>query len=680
MVDKIRQSHRDRWAYVYLRQSSMGQVRHNRESTKRQYALKDRAEQLGWPPQRIRVLDRDLGISGTDLTNREDFKLLVADVSMKKVGAVFALEASRLSRSCSDWHRLVELCSFTGTLMMDEDGCYDPADFNDSLLLGIKGTISHAELHFIRARLHGGRMAKVRRGEYRQALPVGLRYDDTGMIVKEPDAEVCGAITLLFRVYRQTGSAQGVVRHFAAERLCFPKRSYTGVNAGKIVWGPLGESRVVDVLRNPKYAGTYAYGQKHYGKRMDAEGRLVSCVRRVPMSSWEVCMKNHHGGYISWEEYMHNLRILEDNRTTRDNPTARGVPRRGPALLQGLVLCGKCGHQLTTAYKGTGGIYPTYECSWRKRNGIGDNRYCLSIRSYLVDDPVCERALKTVEPAQVQIAQKVLEELQRRDEAVDKQWRMKVERARYEADLAQRRYEEVDPSNRLVASTLERRWNDALEELEQASKQYEERRARHSLTATEEQRRKVLALAKDLPRLWRSPTTATEDRKRLLRLLIKDVTVDKHVELGKAVAHVRWQGGATEDIPIALPPPQWERARCPAHIVDRIRELAANHGDTDIARVLNSEGHKPPKRDTFTAVSVGNLRRSHHIASPGGRPGEVTVADLAKRLDTSRDQVRALIADGRVTGRKAGRRYWIDMSATTENALKALIVPTRRQR
>lgn len=676
-MNKVQQSHTQRWAYVYLRQSSMGQVHHNQESTKRQYALKDRAAQMGWPMQRIRVLDRDLGISGTDLINREDFKLLIADVSMSKVGAVFALEASRLSRSCSDWHRLVELCSFTGTLMVDEDGCYEPSDFNDRLLLGIKGTISHAELHFIRARLHGGRMNKAHRGEYRLGLPVGYCYEEKTAVVKDRDEQVRGAVSLLFKVFRQTGSAQGVVRHFVREGILFPKRHYSGPWSGKLLWSTLGQGRVLDVIKNPCYAGAYVYGRTRYSKYISPNGDVHQRVQRIAMPRWEICLHRHHEGYISWEEFLGNQSMLENNRNNPSSPVSQGAPREGAALLQGIVLCGVCGHRLTVTYKGNGGIYPTYECSWKKRCGVGEARYCLSIRAYLVDEAVCERVLKIMEPAQLEIAIKALEELQRRDDIVDKQQRMKMERADYQAQLAQRRYEEVDPSNRLVASTLEQRWNDALVELEQAKREYEEYRAKHLLTATPQQREKVLALAKDFPRLWKSPSTSAQDRKRLVRLLVKDVTVERERHAYKSVVHIRWQGGTTEDVGIDIPPPIWERIRCPEFLVRRIRELAKYHTDRRIKEILNDEGLRAAKGGLFTTAIVLEVRRKHGIPSPHGEPNEITCRQLSEALDTTIDTVWSWIATGMINARKIGKLYWITISDEKQRELQSLLESSR---
>lgn len=305
MISKIQAHHRQKMAYVYLRQSTMAQVHHHQESTNRQYALKDRARELGWLPDQIRVLDADLGLSGTQMNTRQDFKTVVADVSLEKVGAVFALEASRLSRSCSDWHRLLEICALTGTLIIDADGCYDPADFNDQLLLGLKGTMSQAELHFIRARLQGGKRNKAQRGELRFPLPVGLVYgEEPGRIVLDPDVEIQNAVRLVFSLFRQTGSAYGVVRHFTQHHLRFPKRSYGGVWKGKVIWGQLGHGRVLGVLSNPSYAGAYVFGRYRGAKSISTEGQIQSKVQRLPMDSWLVLIQDHHPGYLNWEEYL----------------------------------------------------------------------------------------------------------------------------------------------------------------------------------------------------------------------------------------------------------------------------------------------------------------------------------------------------------------------------------------
>jgi DNA invertase Pin-like site-specific DNA recombinase len=419
MREKITHHHLTKPAYLYLRQSTMGQVRHHRESTERQYALKEKACHLGWSADQVQILDGDLGISGAAMTLRQDFKTLVADVSMGKVGAVFALEASRLSRSNTDWHRLLELCALTGTLIIDEDGCYDPADFNDQLLLGLKGTMSQAELHFLRARLQGGKLNKAKKGELRSPLPVGYVYDELGRPVIDPDAEVRGAVTVLFQAFHDTGSAYGVMAHFRSHGLFFPKRSYGGVWNGKLLWGRLSHSRVLGVLKNPAYAGVYVYGRYSYRKHLAADGHIQYTTVCQPMEAWPVVIKDHHEGYISWETYIRNQHVVTNNRTnTHPLPSAA---REGLALLQGLLLCGRCARHVTIRYKGNGGVYPLYECNRAKMDGFSTTP-CLSVPSPEIDAAVSQRVLEVFQPAQLAIALQAYEELAQRATVVDRQW------------------------------------------------------------------------------------------------------------------------------------------------------------------------------------------------------------------------------------------------------------------
>jgi DNA invertase Pin-like site-specific DNA recombinase len=410
MNTKISELHHRKPAYIYVRQSTLAQVRHHRESTERQYALREKALSLGWPETAIRTLDRDLGVSGAQMTGREDFKTLVADVSMGQVGAVFALEVSRLARSNLDWHRLLELCALTHTLVIDADGCYDPADFNDGLLLGLKGTMAQAELHFLRGRLLGGKLNKAKKGELRFPLPVGFCYDDEGRIVPDPDEEVRGAVQLVFRLFRETGSAYAVVQRFAQSGLRFPKRAYGGAWAGQLIWGRLSHGRVLGLIRNPSYAGMYVFGRYQYHKNITPEGEVHKHMRAVAMPDWRVHLCQHHEGYITVEEFDQNRNRLEQNRTNGEGTVLSGPAREGLALLQGLLLCACCGRALTVRYQGNGGIYPIYLCSWKRREGLA-TRDCVSVRSDLLDDAICEEVFKALRPAELELALAALKEL-----------------------------------------------------------------------------------------------------------------------------------------------------------------------------------------------------------------------------------------------------------------------------
>ena len=676
MSAKIQSSHLQKMAYVYLRQSTMAQVYQHQESTQRQYALKDRALELGWPPDQIRVLDADLGISGTQMSNRQDFKTVVADVSLEKVGAVFALEASRLSRSCSDWHRLLEICSLTGTLIIDADGCYDPADFNDQLLLGLKGTMSQAELHFIRARLQGGKRNKAQRGELRFPLPVGYVYgEEPSSVLLDPDAEVHHAVQLIFSAFRQTGSAYRVVQHFLEHNLNFPKRAYGGIWNGKIHWGKLTHGRVLGVLKNPSYAGAYVFGRYRGIKSISAEGRVDAKVRRQPIDSWLVLIQEHHPGYITWQEYLENQQMLEGNQTNTPDQLVTAAAREGRALLQGLLLCAHCGRRLSPRYTGNGGIHPIYECTRR----AADTRYqaeCAYIQADVVDRAVSDRVLQVLQPEQIEIALRAVQQLESRSQAVDQQWRMCIERLEYQAQLAQRRYEEVDPANRLVAATLERRWNEALQKLKAAQDERQQSRQQQGLQLTEQQKTQLRALAKDLPQLWKSPTTSAQDRKRMLRLLIKDITVERKRPEHTAVLHLRWQGGVVEDVNIVLPLPAPEKVRYPQAMVERVRSLATSLLDPQIAAALNQEGLRSAKGKPFTAAMIKWIRCRHDIPRPTlKRPEELTVTQVAQRLGVSLWMVYYWIERRHLPARRLsqGSPYWIALSPEKETQLRAWV-------
>lgn len=669
---KIKSHHTERMAYVYLRQSTVHQVLHHQESTERQYALKNRAFECGWPTERIRVLDGDLGISGAHMNNRRDFQTLVAEVSLNKVGAIFALEASRLSRSSSDWNRLFDLCSLTDTLILDEDGCYDPTDFNDQLLLGLKGMMSQAELHFIRARLLGGKINKAKKGELRFPLPVGFCYDEEGRTIQDSDQEVRAAVTLLFETFQQTGSCYAVMQKFGRQNLKFPKRAYGGVWKGKLIWGRLTSERVSGMLKNPSYAGVYVYGRYRYRRTLSTDGSICSKIESVPMAEWQVTIRDHHEPYISWDQFLHNNAILQQNRTNGIETLLPAAAREGIAVLQGLLVCGICGRRLTVRYKGNGGLYPNYECNWRRREGLASTS-CLAFRCDIVDEAISRRVLEVLKPEQFAIALKAIEEVEHRSTALDAQWRMRVQRAEYEASLAQRRYEEVDPTNRLVASTLERRWNEALVNLEQVKQQQLEFRQTQQLQLSPEQKKMVFGLAQDLPQLWKASTTQAKDRKRILRLLVKDITVEKPREPKKLILHVRWQGGATEDIPCALPPQSYDKVRYSSEIVQKVRTLAQQLTDDQIADTLNGEGLSSAKGGSFTLSKIRFIRWAYDI--PGAqlkRPNELTVKEMSQKFDVSQGVVYYWIERGYVTARrvKNGLPFFVTLEDGKEEELR----------
>lgn len=672
MNPKITELHRSKPAYVYVRQSTLAQVRHHQQSTERQYALREKAQALGWSEPSIRILDRDLGMSGAQTTGREDFKTLVAEVSMGQVGAVFALEASRLARSNLDWHRLLQLCAFTETLVIDEDGCYDPADFNDGLLLGLKGAMAQAELHFLRARLQGGKLNKAQKGELRFPLPVGFLYDEDKRIILDPDEEVRSAVGLVFRLFRETGTAFAVMQRFAESALRFPKRSYGGAWDGKILWGRLTHGRVLGILKNPSYAGRYVFGRYHWRREINPSGEIQKRMHAVAMADWRVSLPEHHEGYICWEEFLKNQERLDKNRTNGDETLLSGPAREGLALLQGLLLCGHCGRALTVRYTGNGGIYPCYLCNWLRREGLA-SKDCMSFRCDLLDAAIAEEVLAALQPAELELALAALQDLEARDQAILRQWQMRLERAEYEAALAERRYQEVDPSQRLVAATLERRWNDALLQQEELKKQAAEFQRQEARVATSERKAKVLALARDLPRLWHAPTTPAKDRKRMLRLLIRDITVEKPSARKQLVAHIRWQGGACSALHLQLPPKIADRVRYPATVVNCVRDLAQSLPNAEIAERLNREGHVSALGKPLTGSMIQWIRYRYQIPKVTlARLGELTVAQVAKRFGVSPNVVYYWIDRSVIRARRlnAGAPYWITLDEADEQKLR----------
>ena len=672
MSTLITDAHLSKPAYIYVRQSTLAQVRHNQESTERQYALQDKALALGWPQRSVRVLDRDLGQSGAQTSGREDFKTLVSDVAMGQVGAVFALEVSRLARSNLDWHRLLELCALTHTLVIDADGCYDPGDFNDGLLLGLKGTMAQTELHFLRGRLQGGKLNKARKGELRFPLPVGFFYDDQGRIVVDADDEVRGAVQLVFTLFRETGSAYAVVRRFAQSGLRFPRRAYGGAWAGKILWGRLSHSRVLGLLKNPSYAGTYAFGRYQYVKSVTADGEMRKNMRAMPTQDWRVHLPDHHEGYITVEEFEQNQQRLARNRTNGEGTVLSGAAREGLALLQGLLMCGSCGRALTMRYRGNGGLYPIYECNWAHREGLA-SLSCFSIRTDSLDETICEELFKALKPAELELALAAVDELEQRDQAVMRQWQMRIERAEYECALAERRYEEVDPANRLVAASLERRWNQALTRIDEVKSEAAKFQSQKTRVLTAEQRDKVLALARDLPRLWRATTTEAKDRKRMLRLLIADITVEDLRVSRQVVLHIRWHGGACSDVTVTRRAPIADRLRYPAATIERVRELAQGLTNAQIAQALNAQGLRSAKGHPFTPAMIQWIRFRYAVpAARLQRPDEITVKQLADELGVSIHFVHYWIKQGEITAHQIDGRgpWWITINAQQLAALR----------
>lgn len=639
---KITAAHLSRNAYLYVRQSTLRQVLENTESTKRQYALQERAIALGWRPEQVIVIDTDLGQSGAD-ADRAGFQRLVAAVGIGEVGVVLGLEVSRLARSSSDWHRLLEICALAGTLILDEDGLYDPAHFNDRLLLGLKGTMSEAELHVLRARLIGGQIAKARRGELELRLPVGLVYDATAKVVLDPDRSVQEAIREFFDTFSRTASATATVRSFRQRGLLFPRRIYSGPHHGELAWGPLLHHRALNVLKNPRYAGAFAYGR--YKTKRTPQG--TSTAERVPQDQWDTLILDAHAGYITWADYQANLAQLRSNSAAYGSDRRAGPPREGAALLQGLAVCGRCGQRMTIRYYiRRGRQVPEYCC---QREGIQRAEPpCQRVMGADLDRAVGNLLVESMTPLALEVALAVQDELASRADQADTLRRQQVERARYDADLAQRRYLRVDPDNRLVAASLEAEWNNKLRALSAAQEDYEHRRATDVLL-DDDRRQQILALATDFPRLWRDPTTPDRERKRMARLLINDVTLLKDDDL---VAHVRFRGGATHTLRLARPKTAAELRKLDPAIVAEVDRLLDDHTDNEIARALNAAGHRPPVGETFTTWIIWKIRKAYQLESRYNRlrrQGLLSLTEMAETLGVHPQTVKQRQARGELT-------------------------------
>ncbi len=590
LMGKITRQHLDRKACVYVRQSSLAQVQNHRESTARQYELQARAVTLGWAVEQVETIDEDQGKSGASAEGREGFKRLVSEIALGQVGAVLGLEISRLARSCADWYRLLEVAALSRTLIMDADGVYDPNHYNDRLLLGLKGTMSEAELHFLKQRMVGGRRHKARRGELRMRLPVGFVWDEE-VIRIDPEERVRDTVNLLFGSFNRLGTAMAVARYFESHSLLFPRRHGWGsATSSSVNWGVLSVSRTVSILRNPVYAGIYAY-DRHCEKDPDPED--LSTGGRV----W---IEDSHPGYLTVEEYRRNVAHLVSNRGFFRGMRTRGSAREGGSLLQGIVFCADCGRQMNVMYRKDG------RCAFACRSSQ-TGRICRDIAGRYVEPTVEQVVLETLVEEELELAVGALEKLKERAEELDLQWRKRIEAAHYESEKAARCYHAVEPENRLVVRTLEREWNERLEESERLKKEYAEVKGKPPLNLTPEQREEILALAQDLPRLWKAPTTKNSQRKQVLRLLIDDVTLRLCDEPWSIEVAIRWRTGKVSRHRTARPVVNPHKTA--PETVERIRQLMGQM-DRDIAKVLNEEGYRTGRGLPFNETRVISLRRN----------------------------------------------------------------------
>jgi DNA invertase Pin-like site-specific DNA recombinase len=631
---KVQPHHLGRGAYLYVRQSSMRQVIENVESTKRQYALRGRAAALGWRDDQIIVIDNDQGESGASAAWREGFQRLVTDVGMGHAGIVMGLEVSRLARNNADWHRLLEICALSDTLILDEDGVYDPASFNDRLLLGLKGTMSEAELHVLKARLRGGILNKARRGEYHCPLPTGFVYDEAGNVVLDPDVQIRETIAYFFETFSRVGSASQMVKVFRNEGLLCPSRLRVG---DTVVFRPLTAWTATRMLNNPRYAGTYAYGRRQYRRALDGKKQVQ---RKRESGDWLACIPNAHPGYISWERFQENLKILESNGRPYELARA-SPPREGAALLQGRAICGRCGRHFRVRYATRrGGQEAWYVCD-RGHTARGELN-CQSIAGAPIDEAVGSFVAEEMTPAAVELAIEIRREVEARCEEADQLRCRAMERAQIEADLAQRRFMLVDPSNRLVADTLEREWNQKLRALAETREERERARQQDHVLLDAAVRQRLVAMTTDFRKLWNDADTANRERKRLLAYIIEDATLIKIPAEGITKIHVRFKGGRTETLTTRNPKSSAQQIKTRPEVVQLVDQLLDHHVYSEIAAILNERGFRPgasarPGRaaDRFSAKHVAYLMHTYGLRSRYDRlrqRGMLNKKEMADRL------------------------------------------------
>jgi len=677
---KILAAHLERLAIVYVRQSSPKQVLENRESTARQYAFADQAVALGWPRERIVIIDEDLGKSGRTAEGRSGFQRLVTEVTLNHVGLVLGLEMSRLARSSKDWHAFFEMCAIFGTLIADEDGVYDGNDPNDRLLLGLKGIMSEMELHIMRNRLERGRDNKARRGELFHGVPMGYVLLPTGELDFDPDEQARAVMQLVFDKFDELGSIYGVFYWLLKNDIQMPVRARTGAKKGQLDWRRPSIPTLAQMLRHPIYAGAYSYGRRPTDpKRKFA--RSNGYRPWVPMEQWRVLIKDHHPAYITWEQYLKNRERVKQNQNRPDSP---GVPRRGAALLPGVLVCGNCGRHMQASYHRES--QPHYACG--RYYVEGTEPRCYGLAGKVLDDLVAQQVLRALEPAAVELSLKAHADLEKERQRLDKHWQQRLQRVRYEVELAERRYQAVDPTNRLVAASLEKRWEEALAQQRQAQEEYDRFLQETPNHLTEQERARITALSSDLPALWQAPSTSNADRKQIIRCLVERVVVQVRCDSELVGVTIHWAGGYASQHEIIRPVATYAQLRDFESLMNRIVELReAGKTAPQIAMALNAEGFYPPKGSgAFTTPVVHQLLKRRGLIGNERLHDELIgrhewwLTDLARELEMSHLKLRDWANRSWVHSRKTPvQGYWILWADKEEvRRLRKLLAQSRR--
>ena len=687
---KLTDAQRAKLAYVYIRQSTLTQVRCNTESTARQYELVERAMALGWPAARIQVIDEDLAKSGARSDLRLGFQHLLAEISLGRVGLVLSLEATRLARNCADWYRLLELCSIFGAALADGERVYDPRLYHDRLLLGLAGMMSEAELHHLQMRLHAGQRHKAERGELNLPLPAGLERLRSGEVILHPDEEIQARLRLVFAKFEQVGSARAVARYLHQQNLALPTRPQQGPSPWPIVWVPAKTNGVLNILQNPAYAGAYVYGKTTVDPSRRQAGAASSGVIRRSPDQWPICLRDTYPAYIPWEQFTATQQRLRANQY-RYRDAQPGAPRTGQALLQGIAFCGRCGARLWVRYRGAAGGQPSYVCNETARE-LGEPR-CQEIHAADVDPVIEQLILQALEPDKLALALDAFEHLEDEAKVLEQQWRRRLERARFEAERAHRQYDTVEPDNRLVARNLERHWETKLRAVEALERDYEQWRRQHPPTLSMTDRQEILALGQNLPALWTAETTTPADHKRIVRLIIREVIIDQTRTQEKVWVQLNWQTGAITQHWVTRSVNRYRDVANLDALRGRLQALkAAGMPDEAIAVQLNAEGYHASHGGPLTHTSIGYLRhrwgiesaRQERKAAPAWcwRDGSYTLRGAAEVLEVHPRTVHTWIDRGLVETQQAysGGPLKIILSEARIQELRAYVAQVRRPR
>jgi len=616
---KIEVNHLDRLAIVYVRQSTLAQLQHHQESTRLQYALVHHAVNLGWAPERVLIIDDDQGKSGTTATGRPGFTRLVTEVSLGHVGLILGIEMSRLARSNRDWHHLLEVCALFQTLIGDADGIYNPADYNDRLLLGLKGTMSEAELHVLKSRMHQGKLNKARRGALGVPTPTGYIRDAYGQIQMDPDEQVQQVIRLIFRKFEELGTLHALLQYLVEARIQLGVRERTRAGGGLLTWRQPNRMTLQNLLHNPMYAGVYAYGRRQIDPRKKLAGHNSTGRVTRPPDQWHVLLKDHVPAYISWDQYQEHVARMGANRNIA---SLSGAPKRGTGLLSGLLICGHCGHRMVVSYHTMPmGSALRYSCIRQVTDYAG--RSCFSCTGIIVDNWVTTQLLDALTPASVALSLEAQSMLSRDREALDQHWHARLERAHYEADRAARQYQGVEPEHRLVARSLERAWEQALEAERTLKEEYERHVHLQPQQLTADEILQVQSLSTALPALWSASTTTVQDRKEILRLVIKQITLWGAANDERMDVRIEWQGQHVTEGQLIRPVARLDQVSTYGEVCERVKVgVAQKRTALDVADELNAAGLRPPKRrTTWNSAQIRDLAQRLGLQFSQGRDG-----------------------------------------------------------